>query len=480
MGSTTNNACSPDRVGEHAVVLGAGMAGLLAARVLSEFYESVTVVERDWLPDYPTDRKGVPQGRHVHNFLARGVQALVELFPGLLGELATAGAVVMDDGDLSRVYGRVGRYEFKRSGTLADPSPLTQCLASRPFLEFHVRRRVKALPNVTFLDGHDVVEPVGAVDTVTGVRILKRDSGFQRTLTADLVVDAMGRATRTPALLARLGYGRPPEDRAVAKLGYSTQRLSITKGRIAERLVMFSPGGGRPRGLLLAGEHDTWMLTVGQPSAYGEPPADFAAMFAAAEGALPPAICHGLRGAQPIGEAVTYHHTAAVWRRYDRMPRFPSGLLVIGDAVCSLDPSYGQGMTIAALQVLTLRDCLGSGETQLAQRFFGATARYIGATWASNQARDRVDAGPPRSPGGRLGRWTGRAVLNAAANDVVLTERILRVLNLVDPPSRLQDPALLPRIVLGNVRALFARRGRKASRAASPQPGTPVPAIAGC
>lgn len=211
MGSTTNDAESRDRLGEHAVVLGAGMAGLLAAQVLSEFYESVTVVERDWLPDYPTDRKGVPQGRHVHNFLGRGVQALVELFPGLLGELATAGAVVMDDGDLSRMYGRVGRYEFKRSGTLADPSPLTLCLASRPFLEFHVRRRVKALRNVTFLDGHDVVEPVAAAGGIAGVRTLKRDSGFERVLTAGLVVDATGRATRTPAFLAGLGYGRPTE-----------------------------------------------------------------------------------------------------------------------------------------------------------------------------------------------------------------------------------------------------------------------------
>jgi hypothetical protein len=225
---------------DHAVVLGAGMAGLLAARVLSEFYDSVSVVERDWLPDYPCDRKGVPQGRHVHNFLSRGLQVLVELFPGLLGELEAAGAVVADDGDLSRVYGRIGRYVFKRSGRLSDPLPLTLCLASRPFLEFHVRRRVKALRNVTFLEGHDVVEPVAAADAVTGVRIIKRDSGFDTTLTADLVVDATGRAARTPAFLESQGYGRPAENRTVAKLGYSSQRLSISKGRIAGHNA-FSP-----------------------------------------------------------------------------------------------------------------------------------------------------------------------------------------------------------------------------------------------
>ena len=91
------------------------MAGLLAARVLSEFYDSVSVVERDRLPDYPCHRRGIPQGRHVHNSFSRGQQVFSELFPGLLEDLATAGAVVVDDGDLSNFYVRVGRYELKQS-----------------------------------------------------------------------------------------------------------------------------------------------------------------------------------------------------------------------------------------------------------------------------------------------------------------------------------------------------------------------------
>jgi 2-polyprenyl-6-methoxyphenol hydroxylase-like FAD-dependent oxidoreductase len=452
---------------DHAVVLGAGMAGLLAARVLSEFYDAVSVVERDRLPDYPIDRKGVPQGRHVHNFLSRGLNALTELFPGLLDELAAAGAVVATDGDLSRVYARIGRYELKRSGTLADPTLLTLCLASRPFLEFHVRRRVQALPNVTFLDEHDVVEPVVAADAVTGVRIIKRTTGFGPTLVADLVVDATGRAARTPAFLEGLGYGRPAEDRTIAKLGYTSQRLSIPKGRIAEHLVLFNPGGGKPGGLLLAGEHDTWMLAIGQLTDVGDPPTDFAAMLRLAEQSLPATIVNGLRGAQPIGEAVTYRHTAAVWRRYDQMPGFPSGLLVIGDALCNLDPTYGQGMTVAALEALTLRDCLHSGDTQLAQRFFRAAAQYIGPTWASNQARDRLSSPARKQPSvrERLEGWMAKAALNAAANDITVTERFFRVSNLIDPQSRLRDPALLPRILAVNTRTLFVRTLTRAAAA---------------
>jgi 2-polyprenyl-6-methoxyphenol hydroxylase-like FAD-dependent oxidoreductase len=464
---------SPNRLGEHAVVLGAGMAGLLAARVLSEFYDSVSVVERDRLPDYPCHRRGIPQGRHVHNFLSRGLQVLGELFPGLLEDLATAGAAVVDDGELSNFYVRIGRFELRRSGKLADPAALALYMASRPFMEFHVRRRVKALPNVTFLDGHDCVEPCvepcATANTVTGVRIIRRYNGFLTTLDADLVVDAMGRTARTPAFLEGLGYERPAENRVEAKLGYSSHQLSIPPGSIAERLVFFNPGGGRTGGLLLACEHDTWMLAIGRATDAGEPPTDFDAMLALTEQSLPPAILEGLRRAEPLGEAVTYRHSAAVWRRYDQLSRFPSGLLVIGDALCSLDPTYGQGMTIAALEALTLRDCLRSGDAQLAQRFFRAAARYIGPTWTGNRARAGVISTSPtpgrRSTRERLRGWAVRAAMNASAHDIVLTERFLRVNNFVDPPSRLQDPALLPRIVLGNIRALFARKRNRAAKA---------------
>jgi 2-polyprenyl-6-methoxyphenol hydroxylase-like FAD-dependent oxidoreductase len=454
------DAVSPNRLGESAVVLGAGLAGLLAARVLSEFYESVCIVERDRLPDYLCDRKGVPQGQHVHNLLGRGRQVLAELFPGLLAELAAAGAIVVDDGDLSRTYARVGRYEMKRSGTLSDPAPLALYLASRPFLELHVRRRVKLLPNVRLLDGHDVVEPMATGDVVTGVRIVKRDSGFEAMVDADLVVDAMGRAARTPAFLQNMGYDRPTEDRTVAKFGYSSVRLSLPTESLAEKLVFFNPAGGKPGGLLAACEHDTWMLAIGQLIDLGEPPTDFATMVTMAAQSLPRSLITGLRLAQPIGDVVTYRHTAAVWRRYDRMARFPSGLLVIGDALCNLDPTYGQGMTIAAMEALTLGDCLASGgSSALAQRFFAATTKYIGATWAANRARERVAARPTggRTLRERFAHWTVAAALNAAAHDVVVTERFMRVFNFIDPADRLLDPALIPRIMLANLRALFAR-----------------------
>lgn len=445
-----------NKLGERAVVLGAGMAGLLAARVLSESYEEVCVVERDTLPDCPSHRRGVPQDRHLHNFLGAGVQVLATLFPGILDEMAAAGAVVVNDGDLSRSYARVGNCVLKRSGRLAEPAVMTMCLASRPFVEFHVRRRVSALLGVTLLDGHDAIEPVARRDAVTGVHMIDPDTGVLRSLDADLVVDATGRSARTPAFLDRHGYGRPAEERSPGVSGYSSQRLRIPSGALSAQAVMFNPGPRQPGGVLLACENDTWMLAIGRHRDAGGAPADFATMLAIASEALPPDIRDGLRRAEPLGEIALYRNPDAIWRRYEKLPRFPRGLLVIGDALCSLNPIYGQGMTLAALHAMTLRDCLRGGDADLAQRFFAGAARQIFPTWARNQASDRVPSPTPGRPIlNRLRNRMVKATVIAACYDTTVTERILRVVHLVDPPARLNDPALLPRIAVANLRHLF-------------------------
>jgi len=447
----------------HAVVLGAGMAGLLAARVLSDFYDQVTVVERDRLPDKPAQRKGIPQGRHLHSFLSRGCQLLDQLLPGIRDELVDAGANIVDDGDLSRVYTRSGAYELNRTGKFADPEAVAFVLASRPFVEFHVRRRIAAIPNVKLLDCHDIAEPtVISRDRISGVLVVNRKTGERTTLAAELVVDAMGRAARTPAFLENLGYGRPEEQRSAANWGYSSGLLHLPPGAIAEQMVLVDPGKGLPRAALLAYENDTWILTVGQLASHGEPPDDLAGMLAVAEQCLPTTILAGLQPAQPLGDVAIFRTTAGHWRRYDRMNDFPAGFLVIGDALCSLNPIYGQGMTMAALEAVALQDYLRDGIEE-PQRFFRAAASLIGPVWARNQANDRIPVAvlPRRSVRTRVVMWMVNQALRAAEHDMVLTERLFRVANLVDPPTRLQDPALIARILASAVRGRFRPSTRR-------------------
>lgn len=176
-------------------------------------------------------------------------------------------------------------------------------------------------------------------------------------------------------------------------------------------------------------------------------------MQVAAKQILPASIMAGLRDATPVGDIAVSHDTGARWHRYHQMPRFPEGLVVLGDGLCRLNPLHGQGMTVAALQALALRDCLAEGGPDLSQRFFRAAATQIAPIWAANAAQDRPVANDrPHPIRRRLGGWFTEAVGTAASRDIAVTERFLRVRNLVDSPSRLRDPVLLARILLANLR----------------------------
>lgn len=452
----TPNLDEPRMLGEHAVVIGAGMAGLLTARVLSDFYRWVSVIERDTLPEAPAHRKGVPQGRHLHTWLSRGSQAIGELFPGLLDELREAGAEVADDGDLSRAHYQTGRHVLNRVGRFADPAALVNYQASRPFLEFHVGRRVWALGNVTLLGGHDVIEPILRDGAITGVRIAKRDNGIESELSADLLVDAGGRGTRTPAFLDSAGYGLPAEKRNPMVAAYASQMLAVPSGRIAEQAVaILRQGRGKPAVVFMAYENDRSMLTVGRVNDDSELPTDFDGMLRQAKPVVPSAMHQELRTAEPVGKVAHYRSAGDVWRRYEAMDSFPKGLLVIGDALCSFNPIYAQGMTVASLQALALRDCLADGDEDLASRFFGAAAEHIAPVWEMNQARDQYMWPDPAKRRPLIWRLRDRfveVVLRAAAKDIAVTEQMYRVNNLVDPPTRLQEPSLLRRVLVANLR----------------------------
>ncbi|MEB3023666.1 NAD(P)/FAD-dependent oxidoreductase [[Mycobacterium] crassicus] len=434
-------------LGERAVVLGASMAGLVAARVLADFYDSVVVVERDVLPDMPAQRRGVPQGRHVHGLLAGGSCALNTLFPGMLDEMVAAGGHLLDDCDLSRVLMRLGGHDLNLAGPFG--KPISGYLASRPFLEAHVRQRVRSLGNISLLDGHDVVELLAAKkDRVDGVRVADRGTRCDQELRADLVVDAMGRGGRTPAFLEALGYARPAEERITVEVAYASQLLRIPAGTLAEKLILVGAVPDRPTGgALFACEHQTWILTLAG-LAGNEPPTDRAGMIGFAAEFAPPPMMAALQAAEPLTEVSRYRYPASVRRRYDRMLRFPAGLLVCGDSMCSFNPVYGQGMSIAALEAITLRACLSRGSDDLARRFFKASAKPLSAAW---QMASGADLALPQVQGRRsiqtrlANRYT-RRLLAAAESDGVVAEAFFRVMHLVDPPSRLLRPDILSRV----------------------------------
>jgi len=442
------------KLGENAVVLGASMGGLLAARVLADFYDTVTVVERDVLPENTANRRGVPQGRHAHLLLGRGSEVLGELFPGILDELVAAGAPVLGgDDDVSKVYMNNGGHLITRSGRFND---IQLYLPSRPFLECQVRRRLRAVANVTVLEGHDVVELTSTVpgDRVTGALIRARLDEGEQVLGADLVVDAMGRGARTPAFLEGLGYGRPVEDHVGVRLSYSSQLLRLPPRSLNEMMVIIGPVPGRPTGMVLfRNENNTWMFTaIGMVGR--EPPGELAGMLAFVEDFAPAHVVAAIRTGEPLAEITRYRMPSSQWRRYDKMRRFPAGLLVFGDAICSFNPIYGQGMTVAALEALALQRCLRRGEDGLARRYFHATAKAVGVAWqlAAGGDLSLPEVEGPRPLSVRVANKYVDRVLAAAESDIVVAEQFAKVVGLIDPPTSLFRPSVIARVATANRR----------------------------
>ena len=452
-----------NRIGEHAVVIGASMAGLLAARALSDFYAAVTVLERDSFPLTDVPRKGVPQGRHAHGLLARGRSVIEKFFPGWTDEVVAGGGI---RGDIVNDVNWVGHGVALKTA----PSDLIGLLASRPVLEGHVRRRLLSLPNVRAIENCAVQGLVAGHGgaAIKGVRV-RIGNGVEQNVTADLVVDASGRGSASPAWLQSLGYARPEEEKIEIGIGYTTRvyrrRPTDLGGKVA--VVIAGSGPNWRNGTILFQTADRWIVSIG--GYFGDHAPDDNKMFAAYAGSLPTAEIHDIVAhAEPLSDFVSYRYPANLRRRYERLARFPSGYLVIGDALCSFNPVYGQGMTVAAQEASLLQDCLRGGDADLARRFFAAAKVAIDTPWdiaVGNDLRHPQVQGP-RSPKVRFINWYIGKLHLAARHDARLAKAFLRVANLEAPPAQLLNPAVVMRVIRGN---LFkrARREQKIPHAAA-------------
>jgi 2-polyprenyl-6-methoxyphenol hydroxylase-like FAD-dependent oxidoreductase len=424
----------------HAMVVGGSMAGLLAARVLSDHFSTVTLVERDVLPDHAQHRRGVPQGHHTHGLLASGSQTLDFLFTGFSSEAVRAGAV---PGDMVRDV----RWFFEGAPLARPSSDMNGLMATRPFLESRVRQRVLALANVRRRDGCRVVALTSTDDRarITGVTL---ESG--ETLAADLVVDATGRGSRAFEWLQTLGYDVPREDKIEIGLGYTTRFFERDPRHLAGDLGTIVPPtpDGKRGGVMVAQEGRRWTVTLIShfvPAA----PAELDGFRHFASQLPSPDIHAVVRTATPIGDATSARFPASVRRRYERLSRFPDGFVVVGDAICSFNPIYGQGMSVAALEALALSDVVAAGSRSVGRRFFGKAARIIDTPWMTAAGNDlrMPEAVGPRSAADRvINRYMAR-LHRAAQTDDVLAMRFMQVANLLAPPTRLFAPSTVWRVL---------------------------------
>ena len=447
----------------HVIVLGASIGGLLAARVLSESYATVTIFDRDALPTDAINRRGVPQGEHAHGLLARGRQVLEELVPGFAADLTAMGGVPVDiqrDCVWINDGRRIPRVE----------SGLHGLCSTRAALETYVRGRVAALPNVRINDGHEALGLLTTADRsrVTGVRILPAGGEEQR-FDADLVVDATGRGNRGPTWLAEIGYEPPAEDLVNTGTIYMSRDYRRTPGDADFAAIIMSPSPEAPYGgVAIAGEGDRWMVTLLGVGAGNAPPSDPDGYLAFTT-RLPSRELHDLlRTAEPLTAPKKMRLPASVRRRYEHMTRLPEGFIAFGDAICSFNPAYGQGMTVAAAEAIALRDSLRAGRDRLPRRFYAKAAKVIDVPW---DIAVGADLRYPEVEGSRTAKVTilnsyGAKLHIAAERHAVVGRSFLSVANLMAPPPKLFSPAILARV-------LWSGRGKgrpAVTLTAQPQP----------
>ncbi|MET8760583.1 2-polyprenyl-6-methoxyphenol hydroxylase-like oxidoreductase [Lentzea sp. NPDC004782] len=410
-----------------AVVIGGGIAGLLAARVLTESCDDVVVLERDELSDEPEYRAGVPQGRHVHGLLVRGGEIMEGLFPGLYDELVQAGAHLMDAGEM-RILNPLGWVASTRTG-------LPLLVASRPLLETHLRRRVTA----KIVDGVHVTGLSFRGSTVDGVRT--RDGRID----ADLVVDASGRSSKLPAWLADAGITVPEPVVVDSRTGYAT-RLYTAPPEVPVVVAESLAAPHHPRGgIVMRVEGDQLMVTA-QGAGGDHPPRDPEGFQRFLDSLRGP-IAEMLADAEPVTPVYLFARTASRRNAFEQTPGWPGGLVAVGDAVCVFNPVYGQGMTVAAMAALLFRrhkDFSAKG-CRTFQRKVAKTAK---GAWALSSSADQGWAGGQHAPGPveRVFGWYLKKWQTALVHDQDVFRRFLRVVHLVDSPAALLNPVVFRRL----------------------------------
>lgn len=444
---------------EHAVVIGGSMAGLLAARVLSNHFGRVTIIERDTLPQSGEHRGGVPQSRHLHTLLVQGQHTLEKLFPGFSAEMSSVGAPEVTWG-VDNIFLTTGGYAQQYDMGIQNN------LLSRVELEWLVRKRVQNIANITFLTERDVRGLIASDDhqTVLGVEIESRQDHQVEQIMADLVVDASGRGSKAPEWLQSLGYGAPQETVINAHTGYATRWFErpangtnnnwaiVIQPRAAEKLYR---GGG-----LMLMEGNRWVVTLlGANGDY--PPTDEAGFMEFAK-TLPGAdIYNAIKDAKPISPIYGYRKLENRMRHYEKLSRRPDGLIVTGDAACAFNPIYGQGMTAAALEADLLDTLLQKHANAMAgfpAAFQKGLRRVADGPWLMATSEDMrypdVEGQKPNAVIRLMHRYLD-LLARAIPYDRHVALAFVQGMNLLKHPSVMMRPDIVTRVLL---RTLQMRR----------------------
>jgi 2-polyprenyl-6-methoxyphenol hydroxylase-like FAD-dependent oxidoreductase len=454
--SPPRNGRGARKLGQRAVVIGAGMGGLSAAGALAKYFERVEILERDRLTGSAASRSGTAQDRHPHGLLAGGLRALDQIFPGYKRDLAAAGAVPVS-------VAREVQFERPDVGVLPKRDfGISLLCATRPLIELVLRRRAEAVANITLRSASRVtgIVPAAGSDGVRGVRFIN-GSERSETLDADLVVDASGRGAPTLTLLDALGWERPQMTEIGVDLTYNTAVVEIAPDATARwKLVLTLPDPPHLalHAIIVPTEGGRWITAIADHSATSWTET-WDAFLEASRSLITPTVYNALRYAEPPEGIRHYRFPVSTWKHFERLPRLPRGVLPVADAFCRFNPIHGQGMSSAAKQACLLEDVLHRAADEpdpiaaVQAGFMAEVASVLETPWIMSTSADLAF---PQTRGERPDNFAEArefeaALFHAALADPVVHRAMIEVAQLLQPQSRLQEPDIMRRIEAASV-----------------------------
>ena len=427
--------------GKHAVIIGGSISGMLAARVLANHFGKITILEKDDILTDPVSRKAVPQDRQAHIMNMKGETIISKYFPGFYEEIEQE---IFRVGTEDLCFFHYGSWKCRCK------TKVINHFISRPFFEYHLRRRLLLFSNIHFLQENEVYELITEQNKVLGVR-LKNNLRHHIELRADLVIDASGRGTKTPHWLESLGYQRPREEKVEINIGYSSQMFPRTEKFDFSVMSIYpkAPIGTR-MGVIYPIEGDRWL--VGMVGLLGDYPShDGEGFLQFAKSLDRPDIYDVIKNLEPLSPISTHRFPSNLWRHYEKMPTFPGNFIIVGDAMCSFNPIYAQGMCVAAMESEVLDQILNQNQSLegLSLRYHKRASKVINKAWVAATSEDLryPDAVGKRTFSLTMLNWYMAQIFELTSIDKKICSRFYEVQSFLKKPIMLFTPYIFLRVI---------------------------------
>lgn len=448
--------------GSHAIVIGGSMAGMLAGRVLADYFDRITIIEKDHYPDKPSSRKSVPQALHLHNMVNQGWEILEKLFPDLGGELVEHGATVIEwPADLLWL-GRTGWSPRFYAG-------IQTYSCQRHLMEWCIQRRMAGSKRVQFIEGCKVTDVVWneSRTAIVGVKYTGADqeSGDETVIHGDIVVDASGRMSQTPKWFQENGFGVPREEIIKAHVGYSTRYYTVPEERLPDWKVLLEqsrpPHLNRAAGLFRV-DGGQWVLTLVGMGNDNHPPTEESGFMEFMQSLPSPVLYNFIKEAQPVSPIYGYKVPKNRLFHYEELSRWPERFMLLGDAVCLFNPVYGHGISVVAQSVMAMDKCLREQRKRrpdgnlsgLGKRFQQSLAKVLTIPWmftAGEDLRYPTTEGGNRDLFTQMMHWYIDGVMMYALENPSAHRTLIQVMHLIEEPSVFLRPDIMINAVALNV-----------------------------